>query len=50
MFSTTPTANVCGFLTLAHTWGTLTHELTSAARRPTIRISGFPHALRALGF
>ena len=39
--------DVRGLLTLAHAWSTLAHFYTSAARRPTVHISGLPHALRA---
>jgi hypothetical protein len=37
-----------GLLALAHAWSTLTHLNTSAARRPTLCISGLSPALRAL--
>ena len=39
--------DVRGLLTLAHAWSTLAHIDTSAARRPTIRISGLSPAQRA---
>jgi len=41
------TTDVRGLLALAHAWSTLAHFYTSAARRPTVHISGLPHALRA---
>ena len=44
------TTDVRGLLTLAHAWSTLAHMFTSATRRPTCSISGFPHALRAVEF
>ena len=40
-------ADMRGLLALAHAWSTLTHLDTSAARRPTLCISGLPPALRA---